>query len=104
MKEKTYVEDVNRSIYDIRNEEKDVYRVKEGLTPEIVDQISKEKHDPDWMREFRQEALKVYNEMTMPDWAVHRRLKYGRDCYLCTPQHADECEMVRGSDRYQKYV
>ena len=47
MKEKTYVEDVNRSIYDIRNEEKDVYRVKEGLTPEIVDQISKEKHDPD---------------------------------------------------------
>lgn len=43
MKEKTYVEDVNRSIYDIRNEEKDVYRVKEGLTPEIVDQISKEK-------------------------------------------------------------
>lgn len=41
MKEKTYVEDVNRSIYDIRNEEKDVYRVKEGLTPEIVDQISK---------------------------------------------------------------
>ena len=67
-REKTYVEDVNRSIYDIRNEEKDVYRVKEGLTPEIVDQISKEKHDPDWMREFRQEALKVYNEMTMPDW------------------------------------
>lgn len=25
-REKTYVEDVNRSIYDIRNEEKDVYR------------------------------------------------------------------------------
>ena len=45
MKEKTYVEDVNRSIYDIRNEEKDVYRVKEGLTPEIVDQISNPAHD-----------------------------------------------------------
>ena len=26
-REKTYVEDVNRSIYDIRNEEKDVYRI-----------------------------------------------------------------------------
>ena len=37
MKEKTYVEDVNRSIYDIRNEEKDVYRVKEGLTPDSYD-------------------------------------------------------------------
>ena len=34
-REKTYVEDVNRSIYDIRNEEKDVYRIK-GLTPDIV--------------------------------------------------------------------
>ena len=101
MKEKTYVEDVNRSIYDIRNEEKDVYRVKEGLTPEIVDQISKEKHDPDWMREFRDRGG---GRMTHCDdaglGAVHRRLKYGRDCYLCTPQHADECEMVRGSDRY----
>lgn len=29
-REKTYVEDVNRSIYDIRNEEKDVYRIKKG--------------------------------------------------------------------------
>ena len=28
MKEKTYVDDVDRSIYDIRNEEKDVYRVQ----------------------------------------------------------------------------
>ena len=34
-REKTYVEDVNRSIYDIRNEEKDVYRIKKGLTPDI---------------------------------------------------------------------
>lgn len=43
MSEKTYVEDIDRSVYDIKNEEKDVYRVKEGLTPAIVEQISKEK-------------------------------------------------------------
>ena len=42
-REKTYVEDVNRSIYDIRNEEKDVYRIKKGLTPDIVAEISEEK-------------------------------------------------------------
>lgn len=46
MKEKTYVEDIDRSMYDFRKEEKDVYRVDEGLTPEIVEQISKEKNDP----------------------------------------------------------
>ncbi|MCC8104334.1 MAG: Fe-S cluster assembly protein SufB [Clostridiales bacterium] len=68
MKEKTWVEDVNRSIYDIKNEEKDVYRLKAGLTPEIVAQISDEKHDPDWMREFRQRSLEIYNEIPVPDW------------------------------------
>ena len=41
MKEKTYVEDIDRSMYDFRNEEKDTYKVKEGLTPAIVEQISK---------------------------------------------------------------
>ena len=29
MKEKTYVDDVDRSIYDIRNDEKDAYRVQD---------------------------------------------------------------------------
>ena len=28
MKEKTYVEDVDRSMYDFRNEDKDAYKVK----------------------------------------------------------------------------
>jgi len=68
MKEKTFVDDVNRSIYDFRYEEKDSYRVSGGLTPEIIEQISKEKHDPDWMREFRLKSLKLYNEIAIPDW------------------------------------
>ena len=51
-REKTYVEDVNRSIYDIRNEEKDVYRIKKGLTPDIVAEISEKKKDPAWMANF----------------------------------------------------
>ena len=68
MEEKTYVEDIDRSIYDIRDEEKDAFRVAEGLTPEIVDQIAKEKKDPEWMREFRQQSLKIYQEMKVPDW------------------------------------
>jgi Fe-S cluster assembly protein SufB len=41
-KEKTYVEDVDRSLYDFRYDEsdKDFYKVESGLTPEIVEQIS----------------------------------------------------------------
>ncbi len=68
MKEKTFVDDVNCSMYDFRYEEKDSYRVSGGLTPEIIEQISKEKHDPDWMREFRLKSLKLYNEIAIPDW------------------------------------
>ena len=68
MKEKTYVEDINRNMYDFRYDEKDAYKVKEGLTPEIVEKISKEKNDPAWMELFRLQSLQIYNEMQVPDW------------------------------------
>lgn len=68
MREKTCVEDINRSIYDIRNEEKDAYKVKGGLTREIVEQISREKKDPPWMQMFRLQSLQIYQEMQTPDW------------------------------------
>ncbi len=67
-KEKTYVEDVDRSLYDFRNVDEDVYKVAEGLTPEIVRQISKEKNDPEWMLELRLKALDIYNNMEMKEW------------------------------------
>ena len=68
MEEKTYVDDIDRSLYDFRNEDKDAYRISEGLTREIVEQISREKHDPEWMREFRLKSLKIYNSIQMPQW------------------------------------
>ncbi len=68
MKEKTYVEDIDRSMYDFRNEDADAYRLNEGLSEEIVMQISKEKNDPEWMKELRLKSLKLYNEMDLPDW------------------------------------
>ncbi|MBQ9488837.1 MAG: Fe-S cluster assembly protein SufB [Lachnospiraceae bacterium] len=66
--EKTYVEDVDRSFYDFRFEDRDNYRVSSGLTEEIIRQISKEKHDPDWMLEFRLQSLKVFEQMPMTTW------------------------------------
>ena len=68
MREKTYVEDIDRNMYDFRYDEKDAYKVKEGLTPEIVEKISKEKNDPAWMELFRLQSLQIYNEMEVPDW------------------------------------
>lgn len=68
MKEKTYVEDIDRSIYDVKDEERDAYKVDAGLTEAIVEQISREKKDPPWMELFRLQALQIYNEMPVPDW------------------------------------
>ena len=68
MKEKSYVEDIDRSVYDIRDEERDAYRMQAGLTPEIVQKLSEEKNDPAWMQQFRLEALQIYNNRRGPDW------------------------------------
>ena len=57
MKERTYVDDVDRSVYDIKDEENDAYRIKSGLDASIVEKISKEKNDPVWMQNFRLQSL-----------------------------------------------
>ena len=68
MKEKSQVADIDRSIYDIRDEENDAYRMQSGLTPEIIEKLSKEKNDPVWMQQFRLQSLQIYNETPVPDW------------------------------------
>ena len=68
MEDKTYVEDIDRSLYDFRNADEDAYRLKDGLTEEIVLQISKEKNDPDWMRDLRLKCLEIYQKTDMPVW------------------------------------
>ena len=68
MKEKTYVEDIDRSMYEIHSDSKDYFRIEGGLNEDVIRQISKEKNDPEWMLDFRLRALKTYNELQIPDW------------------------------------
>ncbi|MEE8886319.1 MAG: Fe-S cluster assembly protein SufB [Eubacteriales bacterium] len=67
-KDKPIVKDIDRSMYDFVKKEDDAYRTEEGLTPEIVLEISKEKNDPEWMRDFRLHSLEIYNRLKVPDW------------------------------------
>ncbi len=66
--ERSEVKDIDRSMYDFRYGEEGFYKVKEGLTPDIVRQISEEKHDPEWMLDFRLRSLEIYNGMKAPEW------------------------------------
>ncbi|QTQ14211.1 Fe-S cluster assembly protein SufB [Treponema parvum] len=68
MTKKTKIDDINRNLYDFKDDESDFYRLSGGLTRETVETISKEKNDPEWMREFRLRSLKLYNKIPLPDW------------------------------------
>ena len=67
---KKQVVEIDRSIYDFRNEEndRDFFREEEGLTPQVVERISEEKNDPEWMRDFRLKCLDIYEKTGLPDW------------------------------------
>ncbi|WML34462.1 Fe-S cluster assembly protein SufB [Clostridium sp. OS1-26] len=67
-KKKTYIDDIERGIYDIKNDFKYSYKTEKGLTREIIEQISEEKNEPQWMRDFRLKSLEIYNSMPMPAW------------------------------------
>jgi Fe-S cluster assembly protein SufB len=70
MAKKPKIAEVDRSLYDFKDDESDFYRIKAGLTEEIVDQISDEKHDPEWMRaDFRLEVAEAIQQPgRVPDW------------------------------------
>ncbi len=65
---KTKIKDINRNIYDIKNKDEYEFKIEKGLTPEIIKEISKQKNEPDWMRDFRLKSLEVYNKLELPTW------------------------------------
>ena len=66
--QKDKIEEVDHSLYDFKDAVHPSFETNAGLTPEIVEQISREKGDPDWMREFRLKSLEIYNRLSVPEW------------------------------------
>nr|WP_318718216.1 Fe-S cluster assembly protein SufB [uncultured Treponema sp.] len=68
--EKTKVNEIDRSLYDFRYEEKDeeFYKIRAGLDDSIVEKLSADKEDPEWMKEFRLKSLHLFNSINEPDW------------------------------------
>ncbi len=62
------IEEIDRSRYDFIKPENASFKVKKGLTEEIVRKISAEKNDPEWMLEFRLKSLETYNRTPLPTW------------------------------------
>lgn len=65
---KTYIDDLDRGIYDIKDEFEYGFKTDSGLTPEIVREISSQKNEPGWMTQFRLKSLEIYNSLDIPPW------------------------------------
>ena len=68
MKKRTEVDEMDRGIYDVKNEDTFSFKTEKGLNKETIETISNEKNEPLWMREFRLKSLEVYNKIAMPSW------------------------------------
>ena len=103
--EKTDVAEVDRSIYDIKDAANAAFEVNSGLTPDIVAKISEEKHDPEWMRAFRQKSLEIYNKMPVQNWGPSiKRAGYAQYRHLRPPQHRDAGQVERGAGGHQEHL
>ena len=68
MAEKTFVEDINRSVYDIKNVDDFDIKMAAGVNESIVREISSIKNEPEWMLKIRLDALEMYNKLELPTW------------------------------------
>ncbi len=54
--------------YGFKDKDVSVLKTDKGINEDIVREISRLKNEPDWMLEFRLNALKAFNELPMPSF------------------------------------
>ncbi|MGG7177230.1 Fe-S cluster assembly protein SufB [Clostridium paraputrificum] len=67
-KKRTEIDEMDRGIYDVKNEDVYSFKSEKGLTEDIVRTISEEKDEPEWMLKLRLKALEIYNKLELPSW------------------------------------
>src|SRR3989344_2017116 len=60
--------EINRENYDHYNSENLSFKAKEGISEELVREISRQKNEPEWMLQKRLIGFKVFSEKQMPIW------------------------------------
>lgn len=59
---------LNRATFDQHDPADYIDRFKKGLSPELIDAISDDKAEPDWMRAHRRESYNLFTQMPLPKW------------------------------------
>lgn len=69
--------------------DKSVYKAKKGLTRQVVEEISWQKGEPDWMRQFRLRSLEIFERKPTPRWGGDLSgLNFGNFHYYVRPTKA----------------
>lgn len=61
-----------------------VFSTGEGLTEEVIREMSRIKGEPEWMLEFRLKSLETFNKMPMQTWA--RPFRHRFRCHQILPK------------------
>ena len=67
-KKKSAIADIDRGIYDLKNEFTYSLKSDKGLNEAIVREISKNKNEPDWVLERRLKSLEIFEKTENPPW------------------------------------
>jgi len=54
--------------YGFKDPSKPIFKTRQGLDHEVIDQISDHKDEPEWMRKFRHQSLDIFLSKPMPNW------------------------------------
>jgi Fe-S cluster assembly protein SufB len=71
--------------YDFRTDAPAVFKARKGLDAEIVLQISEMKKEPAWMRDFRLQALEIFESKPMPAWGGRLGIDFQDIYYYLKP-------------------
>ena len=77
-----------RERYGFADPEQYVLKAPRGLSHEVVAMISGIKHEPEWMRAFRHQALDLFLAKPMPAWgdqAMLRQIDFDQIYYYIRP-------------------
>ncbi|MCO6044718.1 Fe-S cluster assembly protein SufB [Aeoliella sp. ICT_H6.2] len=81
--DETGIGEINK--YDFITQTSGVFKARKGLDREVVAQISELKNEPSWMREFRLEALEIFESKPMPNWGGKIGLDFQDVYYYLKP-------------------
>lgn len=77
--------------YGFSDKDVSVYRTAKGINREIVEEISRIKGEPDWMRDFRVKSYEVFMEKEMPTWGADLSgIDFGEFTYYIKPSERTE--------------